>query len=215
MKKITLFFVILLGTYPSTKAQNLFNDDVKGIENTYANLPLDASPIVFTGSSSVRLWKNLALVFNNTNIINTGFGGSTAKDLLIFHKPLITRFKPAQVFIYEGDNDLFEGVSPRKVLATTKKIIRKIKRDNKETKIVLIAVKPSLSRWSLKDKYLKLNKKFQRFSHRKSQVSFADVWAPMLENKALKEDLFISDGLHMNQKGYQLWEQVIGPLILK
>jgi lysophospholipase L1-like esterase len=106
-------------------------------------------------------------------------------------------------------------VSPRKVLATTKKIIRKIKRDNKETKIVLIAVKPSLSRWSLKDKYLKLNKKFQRFSHRKSQVSFADVWAPMLENKALKEDLFISDGLHMNQKGYQLWEQVIGPLILK
>jgi lysophospholipase L1-like esterase len=37
----------------------------------------------------------------------------------------------------------------------------------------------------------------------------------MLENKALKEDLFISDGLHMNQKGYQLWEQVIGPLILK
>jgi len=200
---------------PSIKAQNSFNDEVKGIENAYANLSLDARLIVFTGSSSVRLWKNLAQVFNNTNIINTGFGGSTARDLLVFYKPLITHFKPAQVFIYEGDNDIFAGVSPRKVLATTKKIIRKIKRDNKETEIVLIAAKPSMSRWSLKDRYLKLNKKFQRFSYRKSQVSFADVWAPMLENNALKEDLFISDGLHMNQKGYQLWEQVIGPLLLK
>ena len=38
--------------------------------------------VVFTGSSSVRLYKNVAALSNQVEILNTGFGGSTAFGLL-------------------------------------------------------------------------------------------------------------------------------------
>jgi lysophospholipase L1-like esterase len=119
------------------------------------------------------------------------------------------------VFIYEGDNDLFAGVSPRKIKRITKKIIRAIQKNNKQTQIVLIAAKPSISRWDLRTKYEQLNGLFERLAAKKELLIYADVWNPMLKEGALDKSLFISDGLHMNQKGYDIWESVLKPLILK
>ena len=44
-------------------------------------------------------------------------------------------------------------------------------------------------------------------------LSYADVWSPMLNGRKLKTDLFIEDGLHMNQKGYDLWYTAVKDLV--
>ena len=59
------------------------------------------------------MWKNVEEISGQHNIINTGFGGSTAKDLLGYTDPLILDHNPDQVFIYEGDNDIFMEESLR------------------------------------------------------------------------------------------------------
>ena len=106
-------------------------------------------------------------------------------------------------------------MSPRKIKRITKKIIRAIRKNNKQTQIVLIAAKPSISRWNLKTKYEQLNGLFERLATKKKLLIYADVWNPMLKEGELDKSLFISDGLHMNQKGYDIWESVLKPLILK
>ncbi|MEE9364694.1 MAG: GDSL-type esterase/lipase family protein [Cellulophaga sp.] len=183
-----------------------FQEEINAIQNKYDSI-WDASKetIVFTGSSSIRFWKNLPEIFPNHQIVNSGFGGSQANNLLHFIDETILNYNPTTVFIYEGDNDIFSGKRPKKIIATTKEIIQKIKEKNTTTKIILIAAKPSISRWNLKRKYKRLNRKMKRLCKKDEFLYFGDIWDIMLHQKKPKNDIFISDGLHMNSKGYDLW----------
>jgi len=187
-----------------------FAGEVETIQKKYDTL-WDASKetIVFTGSSSVRIWNDLESRFPEYQIVNSGFGGSQASDLLHYIEPLILRFNPKKVFIYEGDNDLSAEKKPKDIIVTTKEIIANIRKKNTDAEVVLIAAKPSIARWELKKHYKKLNRKFKKMSKKDSLTYFANVWQPMLEKKNVKQDIFIGDGLHMNAKGYELWYDVI------
>ncbi len=161
--------------------------------------------LVFTGSSSIRFWKDLQKRFPEKQVLNAGFGGSQAKDLLHHLNDLVLRYQPTKVFIYEGDNDIFEKKRPKTILETTEKIIERLLVDHPNREIILISAKPSLSRWSLRRRYKRLNKKMAKYAAKKSHVAFVDVWNPMLDKRKVKEDIFIEDGLHMNEKGYDIW----------
>ena len=191
-----------------------FADEVLEIQKKYNN-QLDSSreTIVFTGSSSIRMWHDLSKKFPKHQIVNSGFGGSKAYDLLIHHKELILDFKPKKVFIYEGDNDISGKVKSKVILENILKIIQKIQEKDATTEIVLISVKPSISRWKLRGKYKRLNRKFKALAKTNATISFIDVWNPMLKGRKLDKDLFISDGLHMNYRGYDIWYSAIKPFM--
>ena len=169
--------------------------------------------IVFTGSSSVRLWEGLEDLFPDYQVLNTGFGGSQTSDLLEHIQPLVLSYQPKKVFIYEGDNDLIFKKYPARIIRTTKKVIDSIWQQYPNTQIVLISAKPSIVRWHLKKRYQRLNKKFKKLAEDTSQLYFVNVWDSMLQNGAIDESLFIEDGLHMNQKGYDLWYEAIKPFL--
>ena len=211
---ILTFCTFLLSTASFAQTENVFTNEVKDITVKYDSI-WDSSKetIVFTGSSSVRLWRKLEQEFPNHQIINSGFGGSQASDLLLFMDELILSYSPKKVFIYEGDNDLWADKSPADVLDTTAEIIRRIKSKNPETEVILIAAKPSISRWKIRGKYKRLNRKMERFTKNDPQLYYVDVWKPMLNKRKLKTDIFIEDGLHMNQKGYDIWYEAMKDLV--
>lgn len=169
--------------------------------------------ILFTGSSSIRMWEDLQERFPYENILNTGFGGSQATDLLYYLQPLVLAYQPKKVFIYEGDNDLAEGKRVGQVLKVLKNISEGLQGEIPDVSIVIISAKPSISRWGLRGKYKRLNKKLQRWASRNQHLDFADVWNPMLADKKLNTSLFIEDGLHMNASGYDIWENTLKPFI--
>ncbi|MBT8184690.1 MAG: G-D-S-L family lipolytic protein [Eudoraea sp.] len=187
-----------------------FKDEISAIQKKYDTV-WDSSreTIVFTGSSSVRIWNDLQDVFPDYQIVNSGFGGSHASDLLTFINELVLRYEPQKVFIYEGDNDISYKKRPRKILLEIQEIIEKIKAHNSQTNIVLIAAKPSLARWHLRRRYKKLNRKFERLAERSTTLQYANVWDIMLNGKNVRNDIFLADGLHMNAKGYDLWYAVL------
>ncbi len=166
---------------------------------------------VFTGSSSIRMWKDLQDRFPGHQILNTGFGGSQASDLQYYLDVLVLDYRPEKVFIYEGDNDLAEGKKPKQVLRTLQEITDNIHMIYPGVPIVLISAKPSISRWNLRRKYRRFNRKLEKWTAEYSDLFFADVWNPMLEGRRLDESLFIEDGLHMTQKGYDIWEEILQP----
>jgi lysophospholipase L1-like esterase len=172
---------------------------------------------LFTGSSSVRLWTDLAQRFPGHNVLNRGFGGSQMLELYYFTNELIIDYKPQRVFIYEGDNDLGEGKSPQQILNDADKILQLIRCElPRSVKVYFITPKPSISRWNLKPEYEKFIALLKQWAADKKNVGVIDVWSPMLDkNGALRTELFIEDGLHMNGKGYDIWTSVIRPYLVK
>ncbi len=171
--------------------------------------------VVFTGSSSIRMWDHLQQDFPGIQILNTGFGGSQASDLLYYLDTLVLRYHPYKVFIYEGDNDLAEGKRPGQVLKTQRQIIAQIQQSRPDVVLVLIAAKPSISRWNMRGKYRRYNRRLAKLARRESGIFFADVWSPMVrDRRTLKSELFIEDGLHMNEQGYKLWRDVMDPFVM-
>jgi len=212
--KILTIFAIIASLQSFAQTENVFTNEVKDITVKYDSIwNSNKETIVFTGSSSVRLWGDLKEKFPGHQIINSGFGGSQASDLLFFIDELILSYNPKKVFIYEGDNDLWAKKSPTDVLNTTTEIIRRIKAKNASTQVILISAKPSISRWKIRNKYRRLNRKMNRFAKSDPTLFYVDVWKPMLNKRKLKTDIFIEDGLHMNQKGYDIWYDAMKDLV--
>ncbi|MBX2896097.1 MAG: G-D-S-L family lipolytic protein [Cyclobacteriaceae bacterium] len=166
--------------------------------------------ILFTGSSSIRLWPNLQVSFPSKNVLNRGFGGSEMSDLLYYVQPLILSYKPKTIFIYEGDNDLNAGRTAEQILIFADSLLTGIRKELPKTKIIFIAAKPSEARWHLKPTYEDFNTKLKDWTKSRKRVYFADVWSPMLDNHGkLLPDLLQEDNLHMTEKGYTIWTNVL------
>ena len=166
--------------------------------------------ILFTGSSSIRMWENLKESFPNHNVLNMGFGGSEMADLLYYSDKLILPFKPKQIFIYEGDNDLSLGRTAEQILTSADGILSLVRQRLPESEVIFISPKPSLKRWALKEKYEDYNEKLKAWTTQKRNVRFADVWTPMLDSDGkVMQDIFIADGLHLNEKGYSIWTSAL------
>ena len=207
---LLLIIIIVLSHNVRAQDPNEFAEEVAEIQMKYDTV-WDSSKdtYVFTGSSSIRLWENLEEYFPGHQIVNSGFGGSETSDLLSFIDPLVLNFKPKKVFLYEGDNDISRKKKPREVIAHFQEVIAQIKKLGTANTIVIISAKPSIERWHLKGKYRRLNRKFEKLCAADSLLEFADVWTPMLNGRKLRKDLFVEDGLHMNNRGYEIWYEVI------
>ena len=207
---------LLLAAQSEIKAQavSAFDEEVEDITKKYDTIwDNQRETILFTGSSSVRFWKTLEASFPEHQILNTGFGGSQATDLLYHLDDLVLKYRPYKVFIYEGDNDIFARKRPKEIVQTTSDIILRIRNNNPDTQIVLISAKPSISRWKLRRRYRRLNRKYWKLSAKDPLLQYVDVWNPMLNGRKLKKDIFIEDGLHMNPKGYILWYEAMKDLV--
>jgi lysophospholipase L1-like esterase len=213
MKRLLILFLVVGFQLTNAQDPKRFTEDIQKFEQLDQK-SLSQGEILFVGSSSIRFWETLQQDFPNQKVLNRGFGGSHMSDLLFYLDELVLKYKPKQVFIYEGDNDINDKESPKSILRETKTLVEKIRQKLPETEIVLISAKPSISRWSLKKKYERLNKLFKKYAQKHSYLQFVDVWTPMLNDQGKpKEDIFIEDKLHMNAKGYEIWKEVIQPYL--
>jgi len=214
MKKASCIFILFL-ILGQVWAQDptRFESQVKEIIEKYPAEDYQQSA-VFTGSSSIRMWADLASDFPNHKVVNAGFGGSQAVDLLHYVDELVLAYRPKYVFIYEGDNDISAGKSTEVIMETLNLIVTAIKLELPETEVILIGAKPSISRWDMADKYKNLNTEMQKYSAVTQGVQYADVWTGMLgRNKKPLPDIFVADNLHMNRKGYEIWAKEIGKFL--
>ena len=205
-----LFFTLAFAIY----GQNGFTKEVDSIVMRNDTLwQEDKETVVFTGSSSIRFWTDVQQRFPEYHILNSGFGGSQTHDLLYHLDKLVLRYQPKQIFIYEGDNDISSRKKPKEVRDLFKKMIGEIQQSLPDSKIVLISAKPSISRWKFRRKYKRLNKYFLEIAKEQPNIAYANVWDIMLKGRKVRKDIFLSDGLHMNTLGYDLWYQQIKPFL--
>jgi len=81
-----------------------------------------------------------------------------------------------------------------------------------ETKIVYIAVKPSIKRWALVDQVREANRLITELSSKDERLEFVDIDKPMRgADGTPRKELFIADGLHLSDEGYALWTSLVRP----
>ncbi len=184
--------------------------DIQAFEASDKTNPPPHGPVLFVGSSSIRLWETLARDFPRHKVINRGFGGSQIADSVAFADRIILAYKPKIVVLYAGDNDIASGKSPEQVFPDFKALVEKIHAALPKTRIVFISIKPSPSRWLFADKVRAANQLIEAYCRQSKRLSYIDVFNPMLgADGNPRPELFIADSLHMNAKGYALWTKLV------
>lgn len=221
--QLTVFvsLTLLAGISATSYAQQKppFYDEIQAFKKHDSLQKPPANAIVFTGSSSFRNWKDVQEYFPGYTIMNRAFGGSKLPDVIRYANDVIIPYKPKQVVIYCGDNDLatsdttINGDTVAHRFITLFNIIRK-KLPN--TSIVYVSIKPSPSRMHLMAKMEDANQQIREFLKTKKKTAFVDVYHKMLNSDGTPiKELFKEDNLHMNEKGYAIWKTELQPYLKK
>lgn len=212
MKHLLIAFIMIcMGSVLQAQAQERpFENEIAAFEKQdQKDFPMKGG-IVFTGSSSIRMWGDLKDRFAGYHIIQRGFGGCQLSDVTYYADRIIFPYRPSKVFVYAGDNDLASGQSAEEVFAEFIEFYQLMTDSLPDAKVYFIAAKPSPSRQSLLPAYREFNNKVARFIQNSCNWQYVDVFEAMLnEHGVPKGDLFLEDKLHLNSKGYDIWEELI------
>jgi len=170
-------------------------------------------PVVFAGSSTIRLWVGLRTDFPEHNVINRGFGGSRLDDLVYFSPQILLPYKPKTIVVYSGENDIEAKESAENAFADFKALVDFRDKNLPKTRIIFISMKPSILRWSIWPEMKRGNDLIREEVSRRKNVRFADISEKMLGPNGSKPgtDLFVADGLHLSRKGYDVLRAAVLP----
>ena len=190
-----------------------FAEQIKAFSLWDAKNAVPAEPILFVGSSSIRMWRTRES-FPDLPVINRGFGGSHISDVLHFADRIVLPYEPNTILLYAGDNDVAAGKSAERVLRDYRRFVERVRDRLPETRIVFLTIKPSGRRWALWPEMKKANDLIAAYSQGQDNLYFADLATPLLGPDGRPDDrLFIGDRLHLSPAGYAVWTKALGPIL--
>ena len=167
------------------------------------------SPIVFYGSSTIRLWKSLNEDFKNENIINLGFGGAFIDSLSKNFNLLVNFTNPKAIVIYLGGNDLTLNLTPQEIIFKIKKFVEKISIRYPNSKVGYITIKPSVERKNRLVDIKQINHGVNLLVNDFPNLIYVDVFDQLLEGGKVTSKFLLQDGLHLNKEGYKILTRAV------
>ncbi len=189
--------------------------DIAAFEASDRTNPPPQGCILFVGSSSIRLWRTLAQDYPDLPVVNRGFGGSQIADSYYLADRIILPYRPKQVIIYAGTNDLNAKKKPDLVFGDFVALVERLRRDLPKARIGFIAAAPTHARWNQIEQFKEFNALVKAYCQR-HKVDFIDVYPLMLgADGKPKNDIFVKDGLHLNANGYAIWREAVAPYLVR
>jgi len=139
-------------------------------------------------------------------------------DVIMYADDVIFPYEPKQIVIYCGENDLAysDTVSAQTVFTRFTILFDMIRNIYKDVPVDFISIKPSPSREKLMPKMIEANKLIQNFLAARPNTGFINVYQKMLTTDGkLMQEIYVEDKLHMNAKGYAIWQKEIEPFLVK
>lgn len=215
IRPLLLLICLLLIVAVQSFAQPFINEIQKFRKDDSLSAP-PANPILFVGSSSFRMWKDVKDYFPGYTILNRGFGGSGIPHVIQYADDVIFKYNPRQIVIYCGENDLGPDVKGEYIATKFKELFQLIRSRMPGVPIAYISMKPSPRREKFLDAMKDGNKRIKKFLKKQKKAAYIDVYSAMRkEDGSLNTDLFLEDNLHMNSKGYKIWQPLIQPHLIK
>lgn len=216
-RKYLLLPVVLLLIFGIAQSQTVedpdpqrFQQEIETFMQWDAKNSFPEDAILFVGSSSIRFWKT-HIAFPDLPVINRGFGGSHISDVQYYYEQVIQKYAPSVIVFYAGDNDVAGDKPVQQVLEDYRQITDRIIRDFPDVKFLYVPIKPSSSRWNYWETMAEANRQIKAYNKQHEHLYYVDLATPILQNGKPDDTLFRDDLLHLNEKGYAIWNRVIGP----
>ncbi|MBI1370538.1 MAG: hypothetical protein GC162_18025 [Planctomycetes bacterium] len=209
---LALLFVCL-AFQSALAAPPQWEKDIEHFEAMDKANPPQKGGILFIGSSSIRKW-DTERWFPNMHVLNRGFGGSEIEDSIYYADRIVLPYEPRIVVFYAGDNDIGHGKTPERVFDDYKKFAAIVHDKLPNARLVYFGVKASVKRWGLIDKIRQVNAMIETQTRTDDREMFIDTDLCMLGTDGKpRPELFVSDGLHMSDLGYEMWTAKVMPLL--
>ncbi|MDI6447949.1 SGNH/GDSL hydrolase family protein [Anaerobaca lacustris] len=172
-----------------------------------------AEPVLFVGSSSIRMWRTRQ-GFPDQPVINRGFGGSHISDVLHFADRIVLPYQPRVIVFYAGDNDVAGGKSAQRVRDDYRRFVDLVGARLPQTRLIFVTIKPSGQRWALWPEMARANDLVRDLCDKDDRLFFADLATPLLDSDGKPDDqLFLADRLHLSPQGYAVWNRALAPIL--
>lgn len=172
---------------------------------------IKSAETVFVGSSTFAWWNSLEDDFKEEKAINRAIGGTVVKDIDENLDDLVLKYKPKNVVVYSGINDISRGGEPEQVQKDVEQLERKIHDKLPEAEVYVLAPSESPQFKHLAEKYRRADDLIRNYLAKRPRTHFVDTPKVMHDaNGTLRSDLFLSDNTHPNKRGY---DEVLKPLI--
>ena len=206
---------IALGN-PKSGASIKWEKAIAAYEQADTQNPPPKNGIEFIGSSTMVRWKTLQQDFAGLPVFNRGFGGSRIRDTTAFAARIIIPYAPKMIVFHAGDNDLAAGATPQQVIADFKELVALIQANLPQTEFCYISLKPSVKRKQLRLEQQQVNQGIQEFMKNIPRVHYIDKYHLVIDAKGEpRPELFVADGLHLSEAGYQLLVERVRPFLNK
>ena len=186
-----------------------FSFEIKNLLSKVEENKKMEAPIIFYGSSTIRLWKSLNEDFKDVDVINLGFGGAYIDSLSKNFNLLINFLNPKAIVIYLGGNDLNLSLSPEEIIFKIKKFVEKINEKYPNTNIGYITIKPSVERKNKLSDIKKINKGVKLIANDFPNLVYIDVYNKLLDKGKVTSKFLLQDGLHLNKEGYKVLTRAV------
>lgn len=195
-------------------ALNIWEGAIMKFETLDKENPPKPGGILFVGSSSIVFW-DVKAAFPVLPVLNRGFGGSQISDVLHFFDRVVKPYAPKTIVFYSGDNDLDAGKSTEQVIADYKEFFGRVRAAFPEAKIINFPVKPSVARWDEYGAQCTVNDAVKKMLAEDKNAVYIDYVSKLLgPDGKPNADLLRKDGLHMNEKGYAIWNEMVRPHLM-
>ena len=219
MKKLLIAFICLVNITCFAQENPPFWDEIQAFKKQDSVSPPPQKPILFVGSSTIRLWQNTQADFpTHTPIINRGFGGSTLPDVIRYEDDVIMKYKPKQIVFFCGENDLASSdtVTADVMFKRFVSLFTDIRKRLGSVPFVYLSIKPSPSRWRIRAQMIRANELVKAYLSKQKKTTYVDTWTLMINSDGTpKTELFRDDKLHMKPEGYAIWQKKLEPYLLK
>jgi GNAT superfamily N-acetyltransferase len=191
-----------------------WDEVIRGFEEFDRANPPPPNPLLLTGSSSIGFWPEPKRDFAPLPVVQRGFGGSCMFELLHYVPRVVLSYRPGQIVIYSGDNDIASGRTPVQIADDFAAIVAQVRAALPATRLFLISIKPSPSRANLWDGMRAANRLLCECCAAMTAVTFVDIWGVMLNPDGTgRTEFYTQDLLHVNAEGYALWLDRLRPLV--
>jgi lysophospholipase L1-like esterase len=172
--------------------------------------PADPKRVVFMGDSITDGWR-LAQYFPGQPYVNRGIGGQTTPQMLVRMFEDAINLKPAAMIVLAGTNDIARNTGPETIEMIEENFQAMTELAQAHgINVILCSLTPisdygprKMSDARPPADILKLNAWIREYAA-KSHAIFADYFGALVDDKGMLRDGFSRDGLHPNDKGYEL-----------
>lgn len=182
----------------------------------FMNQPaITSNDIVMLGDSQTEGGKDWGKQLGWKNVVNRGIIGDEINGIYDrLHQ--ILPGKPKKIYLLCGVNDVSHHLTTDEIVKRMDRVIDRIQRESPDTKLYLescLPINESFNRYKnltgKTDQIPEINARYEELAKAKG-ITFINIYPKFCEEgtNVLRKDI-TTDGLHFNEKGYEIWRKVL------